>query len=249
MDSVWDKIKALFTYSNRVDNTGLFNLRNRIVGWTETGRYPASAELPPAISLDSDFWNRVTEIYRNTTADRHERAISVFWADGEFVLTESIRGETGKIDIPRQVIEVAYKPTSDNQYAEKFVTVNGKVYTRRKILWKSLPAGRKIEVLSLFNMHTHPPHDVSTSGTDTPWYSFFSLTDLNSFLGSRSVMTGMVTNKLWMLFKTANVKTDTSGVIEAELTPKVLLEQFGIKVYSGLFGSLLVSEQDNEIKE
>ncbi len=242
MNAFWDSLTNLFSFSNKVQTESMFSLRSKIINWTNSRVYPAYYELPAGISFSPEFWNRVNEIYRHTQSDGHERAVSVFWADDDFVLTESVRGDTSQVNIPGQTVQVAYKKTGSQQFAEKVVSVNGTVYSSKSVEWRSVPRDKKIEVLFLFNMHTHPPHNAMSGSNSTSLYSYFSLTDINSFLQSNAVLTGMISDKLWLLAKTNETKLTSARMQESDISPETLRSQLGFKVYSGLFGKSVIAE-------
>lgn len=231
--SIWQSITNLFSSSNKIKATEFYYLREKLLYWNESQNYPSFDMLPAAISFPSSFWSRVTEIHRHTMGDNHERAISVWWADGDLVVTDSIRGGVANVNIPRQKITVMYKPISgNNQYVEKVVDVNGKVYSKRRVEYRKVK-GRQIEVRFLFSMHTHPPYE------STGKFSFFSATDINSFLGISAAITGLVTDKLWLLIKT-NKSAKANSLTDHEITPESLIDQLGLKLYRGEFGKRVV---------
>jgi len=216
-----------------------YSLREKIFSWQDTLHYPSSEGLPAGISFPSEFWSRVNDIQRFTREDGFERAITVWWADGEFVVADYVRGDKKKVTIPKQEIQVEYKKITSSRY-EKVVTLAGKVYSRRSVQPTEVARKKSIQVKFLFNMHTHPPHENE--------YAMFSATDIRSFLSSRSALTGLITDKLWLLFKTnavdaiKNIPIDRSGEIKLE----ELTMDFGFKVYAGELGRAVVV-QDPEI--
>ena len=78
----------LFTGGNRITTTSFEQLRSKIVKLREQDLYPYTFNLPEAISFPFDFWDELIKIYKKTNSDGLERAFSVFWADGEIILTE-----------------------------------------------------------------------------------------------------------------------------------------------------------------
>ncbi len=241
LQNIKSALSSLFGSSDKIPTTHFYQLRKKLLYWNETGKYSSFATLPPAISFSSDFWERVKEIYRHTTKDGYERAITVWWADGEFVLTESIRGGKSKVNIPKQKISVSYKPTHDRQYAERVIEVSGKVYSKRRILWKNVKKGKKIEVQYLFNMHTHPPHEVGDGSSKSKEYSFFSKTDIDSFLKSSAAITGLITDRLWLLVKSSDSPKKMISLEERDISPALLGAALRFKTYRGDFGRHLVS--------
>lgn len=242
-----ENLLSLFRPSNTIRSLDFYHLRSKVLYWNNSKNYPSFSVLPLAIGFPSNFWTKVKEMYRHTLGDKHERAITVWWADGEVVLTENLRGETSKVNIPKQRVSVSYKPVSPtSSYAEKMVKVNGKIYSRRRVSLASLKNKKKVEISFLFNMHTHPPRrdvkavDVVEVGQETNTYSFFSATDLRSFLGSNVVMTGLITDKLWILMKTNRSPNAMPEISEATFSPRVLTDVFKFRVYRGEFGRKVI---------
>ncbi|MBN2100618.1 hypothetical protein JW710_01845 [Candidatus Dojkabacteria bacterium] len=243
MSNFWDNIINIFRPSNKISSVHFNSLRGQIVHWNDSGNYQTYNLLPNAISFPSDFWQKVTEIHRHTSGDKHERAINVWWADGDVVVTHSVRGEASKVNIPKQSIKVSYKQVSaTSQYAEKIVKVDANVYSKKTVPLRELKNKKRVVVQFLFNMHTHPPHTDSNSqdGRSGSWYSFFSETDIRSFLSSNASVTGLVTDKLWILIKTDLTPKVFPEISESDLSPDTLTTVFNFKVYSGDLGRMVI---------
>lgn len=240
-----DTITGLFSGGNSLRVEPLYSLRHKLIKWRESGNYPSYFELPAGISLDVKFWTRVQEIYRHTNSDGHERTISVWYVDGEFVLTDNIRGKESSVIVPKQKVSISYKPIKGTTRGERIISVNGKVYTKRTVNVDTLRSvsKQKVEITHLFHMHTHPAHTDADGRTS---YSFFSATDLRSFLSSRSALAGLVTDKLWLIAKTAETPRKLVSDPPDVLTPDMLTDIYKIKVYTGDFGkSVIVVRPEN----
>lgn len=239
MANIIDHIKNLFIPSGKMKSQDFYYLKDKIGYWRKSGSYPDYYQLPALISFPTKFWNRIKDVHRYTLGDKHERAVSVWWADGEYVLTENIRGSVSRVNIPKQSVSVRYEPIGGKRgYFRKIIEANGKVYSKDTEYLKS-PGKKKVEVRFLFNMHTHPPNK-SSDNLSNPKYSFFSMTDIKSFVKGSAAVTGLVTDKMWLLFKTSKVNVDLSKLTDSDLSPKVLASEVGLKVYSGEFGGKLV---------
>ncbi len=240
MAAFWQKLKNLFTSSNKISITDFHYLKKKLIYWNENRSYPESYELPQAIRFSSHFWKRIKEIHRHTSGDEHERAISLWWGDGDIVVTDSLRGGRSRVNIPKQSVIVKYKPVSQtSSYAQKIIEVNGKVYLKKSVPVSILKSKKKIEVQYLFNMHTHPPHRTDSGNTT---YSFFSDTDIRSFLASNACFTGLVTDKLWLLAKTKSTPASLTESDNFRITLDYLCDQQHMKVYKGLFSKALVAQ-------
>jgi hypothetical protein len=221
-----------------------YYLKKKIIYWNENQIYPADYELPYAIRFSSHFWQRIKEIYRYTKGDEHERAINIWWGDGDVVVTDSLRGERSRVNIPKQKVRVSYKPISNSSsYARKIIEVNGKVYLKKSVPLSTLKNKKKIEVQFLFNMHTHPPHKKPEGEV---FYSFFSDTDIKSFVTSSAAVTGLVTDELWILAKTGGTPTRKSVIGDRRINLEYLTEELNIKAYNGKFGKAVISQNNKK---
>jgi hypothetical protein len=239
MANFWQRFKNLFTSSNRIPIKDFHYFKRKIIYWNENKLYPESYVLPQGIRFSSHFWKRIKEIYRHTSGDEHERAINIWWGDGDVVVTDSLRGERSRVNIPKQRVNVSYKPVSaTSNYATKIIKVNGKVYLKKSVPISVLKNKKKIEVQFLFNMHTHPPHKTPDGNVR---YSFFSETDIKSFTKSSAAITGLVTDQLWILAKTKTTPSKAAGGIQKRITRNYLENDLDIRVYNGQFGKAVVS--------
>ncbi len=230
---MFEFLSNLFS-SNSIKKTDFYSIRSKLAEWSRLRSYPAYSVLPSALVFPSEFWSRVTEIARHTRNDGHERAVTVWWADGEFVVTENVRGDTSSVLIPEHKLLVQYKPLQGTKYAERIITVNNDVYSKRTLSLYEMQKIKKVEVHYLFNMHTHPPYIETQSGKHV--YSLFSSTDLKGFLTSNAAVTGLVTDVLWILMKTNRSPLDFNGEPSLIVTPEMLTNELGLKVYRAEFG-------------
>ncbi|GAB4162664.1 MAG: hypothetical protein Fur003_5580 [Candidatus Dojkabacteria bacterium] len=194
--------------------------------------YPYDYQLPDKIFFTPEFWKQVITLYKATRSDEHERAISVFWADGDLIFSSVVRGTTSSVT-PSNQVDVKYDYSRYKGYLTKRVYVDGDIVIEKDIYYKNVP--KKIEVKYLFNMHTHPPHQYE-NGT---YYSFFSLQDIKSLLGSGAVITGMIGDKLWLLIRTVKSPSDTGTITEPEINMESLYERLHIVTYYGDFNAPL----------
>lgn len=234
-----DFLKEFFG-SNSLRKADFYSLRNKVNDWARSRSYPGYYELPPVITFPAEFWARVAEISRHTRGDGHERAVTVWWADGEYVLTESIRGDAQHVCIPESRILVEYKPIPGTDTADRIVSVNGKVYSKRRVFLSTLRGKKNLEVMYLFNLHTHPPRVDIMTGNRV--YSLFSSIDLKGFLETPAAVTGLVTDQLWLLFKTKNSPQTFARENSFVATPEILTQELGLKVYRAQFGRGAVIE-------
>lgn len=226
-------VKDLFTSDG--SSMTYVTLYNKLRYWKDNGTFPNKFDLPDKISLPDDFWKHVQELHKLTIEDGHERAISVFWGDGELIVSSVVRGTTSSVQT-KGAVTINYVPTSRREYFDKVVKVDEKVYSKREVYYKRMP--KQIELRYLFNMHTHPKH--VSENTGNVFYSFFSKQDLVSQLASNSVISGLVTDKLWLLFRTNSSPEVLNNFEESEISVDSLNNRLNFGVYCGEFGRKLV---------
>jgi hypothetical protein len=237
MLSISNLFKNLFESDSSIS---FYAFYKKMVGWREAGVYPFYYNLPSSIKFPEKFWRDIIKIYKQTTADGLERAISVFWADGELVVTSAIRGDSKSVKSNHKV-SINYVPhPTRNHYLRRELLVDGKVQRRTDVYYKKAP--KKVSVEYLFNMHTHPSHKVpnfnkneSNLKEERESYSFFSVQDISSFLSSKAVVTGLVTDRLWLLVRTSKTPSTIGDLKQGDVTIEYLKEKFNIEVYEAEF--------------
>ena len=107
---------------------------------------------------------------------------------------------------------------------EKKFLVDGKVIKKTDVYHKSAP--KEIRVEYIFNMHTHPIHDYG--------YSFFSKQDIDSMLSSGAIITGLVTDHLWLLMRSSDTPS-LCNMEEKDINEKSLRDEMKMGVYCADF--------------
>jgi hypothetical protein len=200
-----------------------------MIKWRESSVYPFLHNLPKQISFPYDFWSDVKKIHELTKKDGLERAISLFWADGELIVTSVVTGDEGSVKSNHSVnVKYIHHPTRKD-YLRKEVWVDGKVLKRKDVYYKKAP--KKVSVEYLFNMHTHPPH-VGDDGNSR--YSFFSAQDIRSLLSSNAVVTGLVSDKVWLLVRSSESPSSVD-ITDRDITIEYLKENLKFGVYVAEF--------------
>lgn len=222
--------KEVFASSS--DNMSFYQLYSHLRKWNDNKSFPYQYELPRSITFTSEFYKKSIELYKATRSDKRERAISVFWADGDLILSSVIKGSNRSVT-PRNNITVEYIPIPNKMYYKKRVILDGKKYSEKDMYYKNVP--KTIEVKYLFNMHTHPPYEYNGRN----YYSFFSLQDIRSLLSSGAVITGMIGDKIWLLVRTNQTPTVLPEINESEINVESLESRLHIAVYMGEFNSKL----------
>lgn len=220
----------MFDFLKKIGDSGnsltFYRLYTQLREWNNQSSYPYMSELPDDIIFPPEFWGKVIQLYKYTRGDGFERAISVFWADGDLILSSVVKG-TQKSVKPSGNVVVSYSQSKHEGYATKEVRLDGALYSKKDVYYKKIP--QKIEVKYLFNMHTHPPHKRPDG---TTYYSFFSAQDIKSLIQSKAVITGMIGDKLWMLFRTKNTPTNVDQLTDAQINMEFLIRELHISVYT-----------------
>ena len=216
-------IKNIFV-SNKIPSVKFYNLYQKILDWKKSNVYPFTYNLPQAITFPEDFWEDVIKIYMKTFKDGLERAISVFWADGELILTSVVVGDEKSVKSNHMVnVKYSQHPTREG-YFRKEVLLNDKVIKKKDIYYKSAP--KEVRVEYIFNMHTHPKHEMG--------YSFFSKQDIDSMLASGAILTGLVTDELWILMRSSQTPS-VCNMEERNISVDTLREEMKMGVYRAEF--------------
>lgn len=232
---MFDTFKNLFSTDS---STSFYSFYKKMVGWKESGVYPFSYNLPSFITFPEDFWKDVYKIYKQTDQDGLERAIALFWADGELVLTSVVKGDDQSVRSSHNV-RVNYVPHPTKQgYFRRELIVDNKVTKRTDVYYKKAP--KKVTVEYLFNMHTHPVQEFNGKKV----YGFFSLQDIKSLILSKVVVTGLVTDKLWLLVRTSDTPSDVKfeNFTDADITIENLKEKFKLGVYEAEFNKKAIKK-------
>ena len=218
------------TGGSRISTTSFEQLRTKIVELKKQNLYPYTFNLPQAISFPFDFWDELIKIYRRTNNDGLERAFSVFWADGEIILTEVKTGSDRMVKSGGSIqVKYSQHPTKRG-YARKELFVDEKSIKRKDVYYRDIP--KTLVVQYLFNIHTHPKH-IDENGN--VYYNFFSAQDIKSWISSKAIMTGLITDKLWVLIRSDKTLGDVETLVDSQITPQFLEENLHIGVYKADF--------------
>lgn len=219
-----------FLFGSKIQTTSFLELHKRIVDLRASNLYPYTYNLPQAIQFPSDFWDDLINIYKKTYKDGLERAFSVFWADGEVVLTEVNTGSDKMVKSGGSIqVKYSHHPTNMD-YARKELYLDGKLLKRKDVYHKNVP--KTLEVQYLFNIHTHPKHKREDGSV---YYNFFSAQDIKALLTSKAIMTGLVTDKLWLLIRTDQTPSSVEDLTDSQVTPEYVENTLKIGVYKADF--------------
>lgn len=210
-------------------NLSFYEFYKKMVGWRESNVYPFTQNLPSSISFPDDFWSDIINLYKETMKDGLERAISVFWADGELVITSVVRGSETSVSSNHSV-NVRYIPHPTRKgYLRKELLVDGSIKKRKDVYFKKVP--KKVTVEYLFNMHTHPPYSIPNGEKR---YSFFSAQDIRSLISSKAVISGLITDRLWLIVRSSDTP-NTVNFTDSDISIDFLKEKMKLGVYMAEF--------------
>ena len=205
-----------------------YKLYSNLTKWDKAGRKPYSHELPDSILLPAEFWSSIIKLYKATLSDGFERAATVFWVDGELIVTGVTKGSRSSVHSNNKIV-VKFTPAHKKDYLKKEIIVDNKVYKTTQVYYKKRP--KKIEIVPLFNVHTHPRH---TDSNGHSYYSFFSAQDIKSLVGNRPILSGMIGDKLWLIIKT-DATPQSVNITDQQINPEFLEKELRIALYSGEF--------------
>lgn len=219
-----------FLFGSKIKTISFQELHRKIVQLRSSNLYPYTYNLAQAIQFPTDFWKDLISIYKKTDKDGLERAFSVFWADGEVVLTEVNTGSNKMVRSGGSIqVKYSHHPTK-SEYARKELYLDGKLLKRKDVYHRNVP--KALEVQYLFNIHTHPKH-VREDGKS--YYNFFSAQDIKSLLESKAIMTGVVTDKLWLLIRTDKTPTSVNELTDLQVTPEYVENTLNMGLYCAEF--------------
>jgi hypothetical protein len=217
-------LKNIFA-DNRIPSISFLEFYKKINRLKEDGLFPFEYNLPQAISLPESFWEEVVSIHKMTLKDGLEREISVFMVDGELIFTSVIKGKESSVTSNHNIsVKYVQHPTL-KEYFRKEIYMDGSIYKRKDVYYKDAP--KKVSIQYLFNLHTHPSH-VLDSGEI--YYSFASKQDMVSQLQSKAIVSGLVTDKLWLFVRT-NSSPDTIAMDEPQISIDTLKADMSMVIY------------------
>lgn len=224
-----------------ISKMSFYKLHSRLSEWKTRKNYPYAYELPDKIFLAPKFWTQTIRLYKDTRADEMERAISVFWADNELVLSSATIGNRKSVT-PSNNIRISYTPDHKGEYYKREIFLDDRRVSQKSVYKSKVP--KKLEVQYLFNMHTHPPH---FDRGQQQIYSFFSAQDIKSLLSSGAVITGMIGDKLWILFRTAQTPVSIGDLTDYNISIQSLWEKLKIVTYKAEFKQALTKITDTKV--
>ncbi|MCK9369075.1 hypothetical protein M0R04_03885 [Candidatus Dojkabacteria bacterium] len=215
-----------FFLDDTQEKYSFFRLYSNLSTWQKSGHIPYESELPHEISFEPSFWKRVNQIRVETKNDNHERAFSVFMADNELILTENVKGTTKSVS-SNNTVSVRYIHGKKEGCLTREIYVDSSLYSSNEVYYKNVP--KQISVSYLFNIHTHPEFK------ETKTYGYFSLVDINSFVNSKALVTGMIGEKFNLLMKSNKSPRALLNYEESEISKESLTNKCHFGVYEGEF--------------
>jgi len=233
------------------------DLNRKLAVWKENRIFPYLSNLPKSISFNKDFWDHIVQIYKKTQSDGLERSISIFWVDGELVVTSIVTGTESKVT-SKGVVSVKYDRDSNPKYYIKRIYVDDKEYSHERLYYENIP--KKTDLKYLFNLHTHPPREQGTrwytevqteklAGADPSAYSFFSATDIKSQVKTGSAISGLVTDRLWILIRSSETPNYVDYIEDKDMNVEFLVDKLHFAVYEGYFWESLHRRRGSMLDE
>jgi hypothetical protein len=172
--------------------------------WHAAKKYPGPELWPATITFGPQFWNSVRNLHEKTLKEGVEYELSIFSVNRELFVSKPHKGFAANVTTSH-TISLSHKNAGSK--IERTVLIDGvKVLTETLTSQAAETTSPQIDFI--FNLHTHPLHKMP--GSD--YYSFFSATDISSFLKLKTSVMGLITDRLWLLCKSAG-------------TPAVLTDQ------------------------
>jgi hypothetical protein len=177
-----------------------------------------SKKWPSKIYLAPRFWDSIIALNGLTRSENTEYALSVLDIEGKMYTSRPMSGEAQSIQISHQYGKKYRQEKNGNIYQE--IMLDGEKVDEYKI--SRSQANNILKGGVLFNLHTHPQH-IDFRGN--PTYSFFSVQDFLSFIGSTKTLMGLVTDKFWLVGKTDKT-IKTVGEVGIEMLNRVSHQAF-----------------------
>jgi len=205
---------------------------------------PHSHEYPSTISFSSQVWDVLKRVHRHTSQFNYEHSVLLFDVDGDTFSTNIKKGSKISVSIQSN-IQLRYIPKKEH-YFEKQILIDYKIVKRTTIKEKDIIKNPKITPLMI--IHSHPVTE-DESGKHS---SFFSDQDFQSFVSSKLLCTGLVTDEFVLAckhtktplvltdkMKNALAQTHRNYSQNKELSLEIL-EELRVTLYRADFGKKLV---------
>ncbi len=218
--------------------------------WNKFGKYPPRSAWPQEVLLDRKLWEDIVRLHRYTDSSGYEYESSLFYIEREIIISKPLKGNKDNVHAHHS-LQVKYLPDNTNHRYERQIILDSRVIQKDYFAPDQLP--KQIDSGFLLNMHTHPTH---LNNTGSKMYTFFSPTDINSLLGIKTLLSGLITNEFWLACKTDQVISRIGEVGEQmlanitmqSLQDKNMLEEvlkkeiqnWGLVIYRGQFNTRLV---------
>lgn len=213
-----------------------------------TGEFIQKDDWPEKIDLHNHVWANILKLYTYTSTDSTEYELSFFYIGDDVVVSKPITGGEHRVSAHHS-LEVNYQEEKGKYVRSVFldeVVVDVSVVDE-------VPVEQEEETGFLFNIHSHPIH-LNYEGERV--YTFFSPTDIRTLLNSKYLLTGLITDELWIACKTdqsiseigdreEQLLTDltvTSMQDESKLSSqlKEKLSEWGVVIYRADFDQDLI---------
>ncbi|WKZ30174.1 MAG: hypothetical protein QY314_00155 [Candidatus Dojkabacteria bacterium] len=231
--------KLLGSLLDRKRHWNYFTLYENITRWNSSHGFPDPTSLPDKMSLPSSFWSSVKDLHELTLQDEHERAVSVWWIDGDICVTPTLRGDRSSVT-SKYSLKVQYIPhTHDTNYTKQ-VEVDGKTIFKKTLQESEVP--HQSTISPLFNLHTHPPHYQD----GRRYYHYFSRTDIVSLIMGDSTFSGVITDEVILLCKTNRTPNFVPDIVDdRSISQELLWQQLGLVQFKGTWRTAEFEKSEN----
>lgn len=176
--------------------------------WDASNRFPPNSAWPQSVALGREVWDKINTISRYTFADGYEYESTIFFVDHKVYATKPKKGTRDNV-VSSHSIQVKYTPAVTKDYFDRNITADGNLIEKQTFYYTKIPKNTELGIL--FNVHSHPKYN-DPSGKIT--YSFFSGTDIRSFMVSKSTVMCLITDRLWLIGKTDKVDSSFNNLDE-----------------------------------
>lgn len=233
----------------------------KVIHWQQPEMI-TSRSYPATLELYSPVWDQVRELRKYTDGGAskmraqfpnysgslgYEHSATLAYIVDKLYVSSLLSGSWTSVTTQMH-IQVKHD-VEDEQHVIQQRLLNRRLVEKRKYSYSELNRLGKLEFGFLLNMHTHPQHSI---GHQKIGYGFYSSTDIRSLLSSGLYISGLVTDRLWLLCKTSLSKMPEAdalarislaehlGIDKMVQQSKLDLVPNGFVIYTARFGETLI---------
>lgn len=209
-------------------------LRNSLGSYPSASAWPEVLYLPAerglfGLSNSSIFWDKIKDLrnftdkgstdfsseYNGSTGWEYGAGLVLFWDN---LLFSDIFTSRNYTEVSSK-ISVSVKTTQNELMLADEIFINSKKVDSKSFNKEELPNRSSLIANNTYplqiagTIHTHPK--IKSTAANKTYYSFFSTTDINSWISTGLPTTMLVTDRLWMLGMTKDFKLHHINDIQA----------------------------------